>query len=323
VEISKKYSGWLKKDAGVCSMIFDESIEFEGAMRLPSALTKAIASEIGTQIEAITPVEGGSISSAAKVRLVDGRQVLVKWRPGSLPGLFTAERRGLELLQAAKALRIPAVLAQREAVEGCPAFIALEWLGRGSSHSQVAEALGRGLAAMHRETADTFGLDHDNFIGANPQPNKPAEDWITFFRDRRLGFQMELAGRNGYLSAQRAARLENLLARLETWLPVRPPASLLHGDLWGGNWLVTAEGEPALIDPAVYYGHREAELAFTELFGGFPQAFYEAYDETWPLDPGYQERKALYNLYHLLNHLNLFGEGYGSSVDSVLLQYER
>ncbi len=296
-------------------------------MTLPAMLKRAITSATGVEIGETIPVGGGDISHAARVRLADGRQALVKWHADALPGLFTAERRGLELLGSANALRVPAVLAQSEAVDRdtlskrCPAFIVLEWLGRGSSTRDVAEILGRGLATMHRVTVTTFGLDHDNFIGANPQPNQPAEDWVTFFREQRLRFQMELARRKGRLPSQRARRLEKLLAHLGDWLPAHPPASLLHGDLWGGNWLVTASGEPALIDPAVYYGHREAELAFTELFGGFPTAFYGAYNQTWPLDSGYEERKDMYNLYHLLNHLNLFGEGYGGGVDSVLRKY--
>jgi fructosamine-3-kinase len=132
---------------------------------------------------------------------------------------------------------------------------------------------------------------------------------------------MELAGQNGRLPRPRAQRLQKLLNQLDNWLPAHPSASLLHGDLWGGNWLATAAGEPALIDPAVYYGHREADLAFTELFGGFPAAFYAAYQSAWPLENGYEERKDLYNLYHLLNHLNLFGEGYGGGVDSILHRY--
>ena len=218
-------------------------------------------------------------------------------------------------------LVVTPAMAQDEAAGDCPAFILMEWLGRGSNTANVAQALGRGLAAMHRVTGPAFGLEHDNFIGANPQPNRPAKDWLTFFRDQRLGFQMELAGRKGHLSPPRARRLERLLANLGDWLPTHPPASLLHGDLWGGNWLVTASGEPALVDPAVYYGHREAELAFTELFGGFSGPFYAAYNQAWPLDSGYKERKDLYNLYHLLNHLNIFGEGYGGSVDSVLRRY--
>ena len=246
---------------------------------------------------------------------------LLKWRQGARPGMFTAEARGLYLLQTAAALRIPSVLAQSEAMDDCPAFIVLEWLGRGPSKPQIAAALGEGLAALHRTTATHYGLDHDNFIGANPQPNQLSENWLNFFREWRLGFQMELAGRNGYLPTKRRQLLEKLLARLGDWLPAIPPASLLHGDLWGGNWLVTDTAEPALIDPAVYHGHREAELAFTELFGGFPPAFYAAYNQVWPLDTEYGERKGLYNLYHLLNHLNLFGEGYGGSVDAVLRRY--
>ena len=290
-------------------------------MSLPTALIEAIETTTGARIVETASVGGGSISNAARVRLGDGGQMLVKWLAGSSSGLFTAERRGLDLLASAKALRVPQVVAQQEAGGDRPAFILMAWLGRSASTPEVAEALGRGLATMHRATADTYGLDHDNFIGANPQPNRPVEDWIDFFREQRLAFQMELAGRNGYLPAERARRMEKVLAGLGDWLPAQPAVSLLHGDLWGGNWLVTAAGEAALIDPAVYYGHREAELAFTELFGGFPAAFYAAYQQAWPLDGGYGERKALYNLYHLLNHLNLFGEGYGGQVDSVLRRY--
>jgi fructosamine-3-kinase len=290
-------------------------------MTLPPTLAAVIAAELETNIVASSSVGGGDISSSARVRLADGREVLVKWNVGVLPGLFTCERRGLELLRAAEALRIPQVLAHAESSNGRPGFIVLEWLGRGSSSPAAAEALGRGLAALHRVTAGSFGLDHDNYIGANPQPNRQVDNWVTFFREQRLGFQMELARQNGHLHPSRARRLEQLLARLDDWLPAHPPASLLHGDLWGGNWLTTASGEPALIDPAVYYGHREAELAFTELFGGFSSAFYRSYNESWPVNPGYAERRDLYNLYHLLNHLNLFGEGYGGQVDSILGRY--
>jgi len=286
-------------------------------MILPKTLILVIESSLGQVVEAM-PVGGGDISQAVRVRLAHGSQALIKWRSNSLPGLFTAERRGLELLRSAGTLRVPEVLAQSEATADCPCFIAIEWLDPGSKSTHSAETLGVGLAALHRVTVASFGLGYDNFIGANPQPTRPNDDWVAFFREQRLGFQMELARRNGLLPAQRARRLELLLDRLDNWLPAYPSASLLHGDLWGGNWLTTASGEPALIDPAVYYGHREADLAFTELFGGFPAAFYAAYRASWPLDSGYEERKDLYNFYHLLNHLNLFGEGYGSSVDSIL-----
>lgn len=290
-------------------------------MALPSSLADAISIAVGTHVKESAPVGGGDINEAAKATLADGREVLIKWNRGSFPGMFAAERRGLELLASAEALRIPAVLVHSDSTDECSAFIVMEWLGRDSSTTAVAEALGRGLAAQHRATAETFGLDHDNFCGSNAQINTPADDWAMFFGERRLGYQLELARRQGRLSGRRGSRLEKLITQLGNWLPSHPPASLLHGDLWGGNWLVTAAGEPALIDPAVYYGHREAELAFTELFGGFPSAFYQAYQSAWPLEPGYEERKSLYNLYHLLNHLNLFGESYGGGVDSILQRY--
>ena len=291
-------------------------------MGLPAALETTLVESMGKVLE-VVPIGGGDISQAARVRSADGAEVLVKWRSGPPTGLFTVERRGLDLLRSPGALRVPQVFDQREAAGPCPAYIVMEWLGQSSTTPQVAEALGRGLAAMHRTTAETYGLDHDNFIGANPQSNRQTTNWVTFFGEQRLGFQMELAAKNGYLPRQRAERLEKLLARLDQWLPTSPPASLLHGDLWGGNWLTTASGDPALIDPAVYYGDRETDLAFTELFGGFSSAFYAAYNDSWPLDPGYNERKDLYNLYHLLNHLNLFGHSYGSSVDRVLARYGR
>jgi fructosamine-3-kinase len=289
-------------------------------MTLPATLVAVITSHLGSVVE-VTPVGGGDISQAARVRLASGLQTLVKWHSGSQPGLFTAERWGLELLHSAKALRVPDVLAQAEATAGCPAFIALEWLEPGSKSSTSAEALGTGLATQHRILASSFGLDYNNFIGANPQPNRQTDNWVDFFREQRLGFQIKLAGQNKLLSTRRAHLLEALLARLGDWLPAHPSASLLHGDLWGGNWLTLASGEPALIDPAVYYGHREADLAFTELFGGFPATFYAAYQAAWPLDGGYETRKDLYNLYHLLNHLNLFGESYGGSVAAILRRY--
>jgi fructosamine-3-kinase len=186
----------------------------------------------------------------------------------------------------------------------------------------VFEALGRQLAMLHRATAPAYGLDHDNYLGIMPQLNSWMESWAAFFRERRLRVQVELARRKGHLSGQRARRMERLLDQLDTWLGGHtPPSSLLHGDLWGGNVLAGPGGAPALIDPAVSYGDREAELAYTALFGGFPAAFYRAYDEAWPLPDGWQERRDLYNLYHLVNHLNHFGERYGEAVDVVLRQY--
>ncbi|MCB0153575.1 MAG: fructosamine kinase family protein [Anaerolineae bacterium] len=287
-------------------------------------LQDIVTGQLKSAILKTTPVSGGDISQAVRLVLADGRSVLLKWHNRAVTGMFSAERWGLERLRAAESpLRIPAVWAQAEATDTTPAFIALEWLGQAAKTPTAGERLGQGLAQLHRATAELYGLEHDNFIGANPQPNRQTNQWLEFFREQRLGFQIELAGWQGYLSAIGTSRLERLLARLGDWLPAKPPASLLHGDLWGGNWLVTETGEPALIDPAVYYGHREADLAFTELFGGFPPAFYEAYQAVWPLDPSYGERKEIYNLYHLLNHLNLFGGSYLASVESVAARFGR
>jgi fructosamine-3-kinase len=279
-------------------------------------LRAALEASVGS-IRSIMPVGGGDINEAARVETPDARY-FVKWNFRPRPRMFEAEARGLNLLAAAQALRIPRVVA----VIKQPAALILEWIDLGTNKAAAAEALGRGLAQQHRSTAPTYGLDHDNYIGSTPQQNTPARSWIEFYRDRRLGAQRDLAQRNGYLTLDRAVGLNRVMDRLDEWIDAdKTVPSLLHGDLWGGNYLIDAQGQPVLIDPAVYYGDREAEIAFTELFGGFGAQFYAAYDEAWPLDRGYADRRDLYNLYHLLNHLNLFGEGYGGSVDAILRHY--
>ncbi len=283
---------------------------------ITAALRAALETELG-RIRDITPVGGGDINEAACVATASARY-FVKWNYHPRPHMFSAEARGLRLLAGARALRVPQVIA---VIEQPPALV-LEWIDLGANQPIAAEALGRGLAQQHRSSSDRYGLDHDNYIGANSQHNTPARSWIDFYRDRRLGAQRELAQQNGHLTADRARRLDRIMDRLAHWIDealVQP--ALLHGDLWGGNALIDAQGQPVLIDPAVYYGDREAEIAFTELFGGFSARFYAAYQEAWPLDRGYAERRDLYNLYHLLNHLNLFGEGYGGSVDALLRYY--
>jgi fructosamine-3-kinase len=273
-------------------------------------------------IQSVTPVGGGSISRVARVRTGAGEYAL-KWSENGTPGFFAAEAHGLALPASTGAVRVPRVLALRDEPREA-AFLLLEWLAApaGASRATAGEILGRQLAALHRATAPNYGLDRDNFIGATPQPNGWMDSWLEFFRERRLRFQGDVAQRNGYLTGERARLLERLLERLDSWIDDRlvQPA-LLHGDLWGGNFIIGPGGAPALIDPAVYYGDREADLAFTTLFGGFPETFYRAYEETWPLVDGWRDRRDLYNLYHLLNHLNLFGEGYGGAVDAILRRY--
>ena len=217
-------------------------------------------------------------------------------------GAFEAEADGLEALRPH--IRVPQVL--EVGVKGGKAFILLEHLDlrRGGDYA----ALGRMLAKLHRQSAPRFGWGRDNYIGLAPQQNGWCDEWTQFWREKRMLPQLELARKNGFQLAEPSYRvLENH----------RPRPSLLHGDLWNGNAGFTAEG-PVVFDPAVYYGDREADLAMTELFGGFPAEFYRAYDEAFPLAEGYEKRKHLYNLYHLLNHLNIFGGGYLAQVKATL-----
>jgi fructosamine-3-kinase len=277
-----------------------------------------------TGIQNTRPVGGGCIHHV--LRLDTGQQsYLLKWNPSPLPDMFVTEARGLELMHATNTVRVPAVLAASNATADHPAYILLEWLeGSGSpSRPEAQETLGRQLAAMHQAgSAQSYGLDHDNYLGTMPQYNGWDSNWVRFYRERRLRPQMEMAERNGVLPAARRRNVERVLDRLDSWLGgiERRPA-LLHGDLWGGNVIAGPGGVPAIIDPAAYYGDREAELAYTELFGGFGARFYHAYEEAWPTPPGRAERRDLYNLYHLINHLNHFGESYGAQTDAVLRRY--
>ncbi|GAB1235628.1 fructosamine kinase family protein [Ferrigenium sp. UT5] len=200
-------------------------------------------------------------------------------------------------------MRVPQVIAHGVADDH--SYLLLEYLALNSRGD--AGALGEKLAALHRNTADRFGFAQDNFIGSTPQPNGWTDDWTTFWREQRLGFQLRLAAQNGYGGTLQSAG-EKLLQRLPAFFAgYTPQPALLHGDLWGGNHAFLADGTPVIFDPAAYYGDRECDLAMTELFGGYPAEYYAAYQAVWPLDAGYAIRRDLYNLYHLLNHANLFG----------------
>jgi fructosamine-3-kinase len=262
-------------------------------------------------------VYGGDINEAFFVQS-ERQPYFVKIRHSLPPRFFQCEATGLETLRKANAINVPSVYGVKETNDY--GFLILEWV-EGEETSKTAEQLGYAVARLHQCYGPSFGFVEDNYIGLLPQKNGWYENWVDYYRECRLLPQIELAEQKGRMPARRRNKLEKLLASLERWLPETCSPSLLHGDLWGGNWIVGANGVPYLIDPAVFYGHYEFEIAFTELFGGFPSRFYEAYNELMLLSSDYHERKQLYQLFYLLVHLNLFGETYGSAVDRVLQRY--
>jgi len=266
-------------------------------------------------IESRSAAGGGCINECHIVR-GQGRGYFVKTNAPDRAGMFAAEAAGLDEIGRTRAIRVPRTVCHG----ACPAasWIALELLELQSPDDRGLRALGRNLARLHRVTAGRYGWQRDNTIGSTPQINTPSEDWIAFWREQRLGLQLDLAaatGQGGRLIESGRRLMEKLPALFTGYLPA---PSLLHGDLWSGNAGMTASGEPVIYDPAVYYGDREADLAMTELFGGFPQSFYASYRAEYPLDAGYATRKHLYNLYHVLNHLNLFGGGYGAQAERMI-----
>ncbi len=257
---------------------------------------------------------GGCIHDSARLETTSGRTIFLKTNAHAPADLFECEASGLEALHVDGGPRVP-----RPFLYG-PQFLLLEDLDPGAPRKDFWPELGRRLAALHGRTHAQFGFDHDNYIGSTPQPNPWTGDGWTFFAEHRLLFQARLARRQNLLPGEDFNRVERLTARLRELVPAQP-ASLIHGDLWSGNVLSDAQGRPAIIDPAASYSWAEAELAMTALFGGFPLAFYQAYEETRPLEAGYRERFGIYNLYHLLNHLNLFGTGYLGQVQAILRRF--
>jgi len=239
----------------------------------------------------------------------------VKTAPVSALPMFEAEADGLRELKKAGAVRVPEIIGCGIADD--KSFLAIERLALQRPDAAIARRFGEQLAALHRHTEERFGWFRDNTIGLTPQINTWTEDWPAFFREHRLEYQLKLAAANGYSNdlAEPGSRLANKLTDL--FVDYEPAASLLHGDLWGGNW-GCADGEPVIFDPAVYYGDRETDIAMTMLFGGFGQAFYEAYEASWPLAPGHERRLKLYQLYHVLNHVNIFGRSYLSQAKQLL-----
>jgi protein-ribulosamine 3-kinase len=276
--------------------------------KLLSHLSAAIhdATQRPFELSAVTSVGGGSINEAFRLEGTDGACYFLKVNDVRHHAMFLAEAAGLGAMAATNTIRVPQPIAQGAA--SGKSYLVLEYLKLSSRGN--AKLLGEQLAALHLCKGACFGFANDNFIGTTPQPNGWKDNWIDFWREQRLGFQLRLAAENGY-----GGQLQSLGEKLLDALPAffdgyTPQPSLLHGDLWSGNHAFLADGTPTIFDPASYYGDRECDLAMTELFGGYPADFYAAYRAAWPLDAGYTTRRDLYNLYHILNHANLFGGGY-------------
>lgn len=279
-----------------------------------------IEANLESKIKSLTSLSGGCISDAFKITTEEGKKYFLKYNSSVSNDMFIKEAHGLLELDKANAIRIPKVLGYDED------YILLELILSGNKNKNFFEDFGYRFAEMHKYSFDNFGFYEDNYIGSNPQINIPDEkeksSWVIFYFNKRILYQLQLAEKLGNSTSELRkgiSKLENKIQEIIGDTQEKP--SLLHGDLWSGNYMVDEYGNAVLIDPAVYYGHREADLGMTKLFGGFSSEFYRAYNETFPLEDGYEYRENIYKLYHVLNHLNLFGGGYYSQALSIIKFY--
>ncbi|RPI34464.1 MAG: ketosamine-3-kinase [Chloroflexota bacterium] len=281
---------------------------------IPASVRDWIDEQRFGPVTAVQPVGGGCINNGARLQTHRGRSFFLKTNSSAPADMFAREAEGLQALNVSGGPRIPQVYLHG------PDFILLEDLSPAARNSTYWLDFGRTLAAIHNQVEDRFGFHHDNYIGSTRQANPWTVDGYAFFGQHRLIFQANLAVQNRELNKADAGRVERIAMRLPDLVPYQP-ASLIHGDLWSGNALTDSGGGPALIDPAAHFGWAEAELAMTALFGSFPEVFYRSYQESRALEPGFLDRFPIYNLYHLLNHLNLFGAGYLGQVQAIIRRY--
>ncbi|MDP3876495.1 MAG: fructosamine kinase family protein [Methylobacter sp.] len=282
-----------------------------------SAIIQHIEAAIGQPFKLLKaePVSGGDINAAYRLQ-AEERSFFVKLNRPERLAMFEAEAAGLKALSQTQTLRVPQFIVCGQSADH--AFLVLEYIALTRLNSRSEKLLGQQLAQLHRQQQDYFGWYRDNTIGSTVQFNGRYQDWLSFWSEQRLGHQLKLAAAHGYggrLQTQ-GAKLCASLAPLFSGYSPQP--ALVHGDLWGGNAAADEQGNPVIYDPACYFGDRETDLAMTELFGGFSPVFYQAYQEAYPLEPGYERRKTLYNLYHSLNHLNLFGGGYLHQAEAMI-----
>lgn len=288
---------------------------------LYTALQHAVETILGSATAqfGMQPVGGGSINQCFKITAA-GRQWFCKANKlDAFPRLFETERQGLQLLAQQQVIGVPA--ARLFAVEPPYQILVLEWIEPGREDNKFWKLFGAQLAALHQRTAPQFGLDHDNYIGSVPQSNRQADTWTRFFAEQRLQPMVERCRLQQLLPAADIALFEKLYRKLEDIFADRERPCLLHGDLWSGNFICSASGQPYLVDPAASYGHRSADLAMTTLFGGFDKSFYESYDHHYPFPPQYKEQWKVCNLYPLLIHLLLFGKSYLRSIQQTLREF--
>lgn len=290
---------------------------------LKSFIEEKLKEERGQSIsiQSTKTLGGGCINHASKA-VTDQGIFFIKWNAQGPEDMFLREAECLEVLaEAGSDLQIPKVYLKTAAQEGLPAVLVTEFLEPANGPtSQQDEILGRGIAQIHRYQKEAFGFEHDNYCGATPQKNDWQSDWITFFRDQRIGALLRLIDKSRSIANEERKVYDQLLDHLDKWIAHQPAAALNHGDLWSGNYMYAAKG-PALIDPASYFADREFDLAMMGMFGGFSNRVWDAYQEAYPLSPEWKQRHDLYMLYHYLNHYHLFGGHYGQQALSIARKY--